>query len=182
MGFEVAAIGRGADKAELAKKLGAHHYIDSAASNPSEALQALGGAALILATASAGKAVAETVRGLRERGRVIVLGATAEPIEVSASDLLFGSRSIEGALTGDPAAGEATLKFSALTGIVAMIETVPLEQAAEAYARMMAGKARFRMVLTMARLASGGWAPGLRSVSEASLAYEFRIQVSLDCF
>jgi propanol-preferring alcohol dehydrogenase len=151
MGFEVAAIGRGADKAELAKKLGAHHYIDSAASNPSEALQALGGAALILATASAGKAVAETVRGLRERGRVIVLGATAEPIEVSASDLLFGSRSIEGALTGDPAAGEATLKFSALTGIVAMIETVPLEQAAEAYARMMAGKARFRMVLTMAR-------------------------------
>jgi alcohol dehydrogenase, propanol-preferring len=87
MGFEVAAIGRGADKAELAKKLGAHHYIDSAASNPSEALQALGGAALILATASAGKAVAETVRGLRERGRVIVLGATAEPIEVSASDL-----------------------------------------------------------------------------------------------
>jgi propanol-preferring alcohol dehydrogenase len=81
MGFEVAAIDRGADKAELAKKLGAHHYIDSAASNPSEALQALGGAALILATASAGKAVAETVRGLRERGRVIVLGATAEPIE-----------------------------------------------------------------------------------------------------
>jgi propanol-preferring alcohol dehydrogenase len=151
MGFEVAAIGRGADKAELAKKLGAHHYIDSAASNPSQALQALGGAALILATASAGKAVAETLRGLRERGRVIVLGATAEPIEVSASDLLFGNRSIEGALTGDPAAGEATLKFSVLTGIAAMIETMPLEQAAEAYARMMAGKARFRMVLTMGR-------------------------------
>jgi len=149
MGFEVAAIGRGADKDDLAKKLGAHHYIDSAASDAAKALQALGGAALVLATASAGKAVAATVKGLRPRGRVIALGATADPIDVSANDLLFGSRSIEGALTGDPATGDATLKFSALTGVAAMIETMPLERAPEAYAKMMSGKARFRMVLTM---------------------------------
>ena len=105
----------------------------------------------MLATASAGKAVADTVKGLRPRGHVIALGATAEPIEVSASDLLFGSRVVEGALTGDPATGDATLRFSALTGVAAMIETMPLERAPEAYAKMMAGKARFRMVLTMDR-------------------------------
>ena len=149
MGFEVAAIARGADKADLAKKLGAHHYIDSNAGGIGEALQALGGAALVLATVSAGKSVAQSMKGLRPRGRVIALGATPDPIEISASDLLFGNRSIEGALTGDPATGDATLKFSALTGIAAMIETVPLERAAQAYAKMMSGKARFRMVLTM---------------------------------
>jgi len=149
MGFEVAAIGRGADKAELAKKLGAHHYIDSAATNPAEALQALGGAVVVLATASAGKAAADTVKGLRPRGVLIEVGAPAEPIEVSSTDLLFGSRRVEGALTGTPATGDATLKFSVLSGVAAMIETMPLERAAEAYARMMSGKARFRMVLTM---------------------------------
>lgn len=151
MGFEVVAIGRGPDKDGLALKLGAHHYIDSMASDPAAALQALGGATLVLATASAGKAVADTVKGLRPRGHVIALGATAEPIEISANDLLFGSRVIEGALTGDPATGDTTLRFSALTGVAAMIETVPLEQAPEAYAKMMAGKARFRIVLTMDR-------------------------------
>jgi propanol-preferring alcohol dehydrogenase len=149
MGFEVAAIGRGADKAELAKKLGAHHYIDSASVDPGKALQQLGGAALVIATASGGKATAQTMKGLRPRGRIIALGATPDPIEVSTTDLLFGSRSLEGAVTGDPAAGDATLKFSTLTGVAAMIETMPLERAPEAYARMMAGKARFRMVLTM---------------------------------
>jgi propanol-preferring alcohol dehydrogenase len=149
MGFEVAAIGRGADKAELAKKLGAHHYIDSAATDPAAALQALGGAALVVATASGGKAVSATIKGLRPRGQVIALGVTPDPFEVSSADLLFGSRGIEGALTGDPATGDATLKFSTLTGVAAMIETMPLERAAEAYARMMSGKARFRMVLTM---------------------------------
>src|SRR5437762_5613813 len=102
MGFEVAAIGRGTDKAELAKKLGAHHYIDSAATNPAEALQALGGAVVVLATASAGKAAGETVKGLRPRGVMIEVGAPAEPIEVSPTDLLFGSRKVEGALTGTP--------------------------------------------------------------------------------
>ena len=149
MGFEVAAIGRGREKAELARKLGAHHYIDSAATPPAEALQALGGAALVVATVSAGKGMAETLKGLRPRGELLVLGAPAEPIEVSAPDLFFSSRKIEGALTGDPATGDATLRFSVLTGVLPMIETMPLEKAAEAYARMLAGKPRFRMVLTM---------------------------------
>jgi propanol-preferring alcohol dehydrogenase len=89
------------------------------------------------------------MKGLRPRGRIIALGATKDPVEVSTTDLLFGNRSIEGALTGDPATGDATLKFSALTGVTAMVETMPLEKAPEAYAKMMAGKARFRMVLTM---------------------------------
>ena len=149
MGFEVVAIGRGADKADLARKLGAHHYIDSSSVDPGRALQQLGGAALVIATASGGRAVAQIVKGLRPRGRVLTLGATPDPIEVSTSDLIFGGRSIEGALTGDPATGDATLNFSVLTGIAAMIETMPLEKAAEAYAKMMAGKVRFRMVLTM---------------------------------
>jgi len=151
MGFEVAAIGRGADKAELTKKLGAHHYIDSAATNPAEALQALGGAVVVLATASAGKAAADTVKGLRSRGVLIEVGAPAEPIEVSSTDLLFGSRRVEGALTGTPATGDATLKFSVLSGVAAIIETMPLEKAADAYAKMMSGKARFRMVLAVDR-------------------------------
>ena len=149
MGFEVAAIARGADKAELAKKLGAHHYIDNAATEPAEALQALGGAKIILITASGGKTVTETFKGLRPGGVSIVLGVGPEPIEVSAMGLIFGSRKLEGALTGDPATGEETLRFSALSGVSAMIETVPLGEAADAYAKMMAGKARFRMVLTM---------------------------------
>ena len=150
MGFNVVAIARGADKAELAKKLGAHHYIDSAAGKSAEALQALGGAKVILITASGGKTVAETFKGLRPNGVCIVVGVGPEPIEVSGIDLIFGSRKLQGALTGNPAAGDDTLTFSALTGVAAMIETMPLERAAEAYAKMMSGKARFRMVLTMA--------------------------------
>ena len=150
MGFEVAAIGRGFDKAEFAKTLGAHHYIDSTNGSTADALQALGGAAVILVTSSsAGKKISDTIKGLRPGGVAIVLGAGFEPIEVSATDLLFGCRKIEGALTGNPATGDATLRFSALSGITAMIETMPLERAAEAYAKMMAGNARFRMVLTM---------------------------------
>jgi alcohol dehydrogenase, propanol-preferring len=149
MGFEVVAIARGADKADLAKKLGAHHYIDSGATDPASALQALGGAQIVLVTASSGQAVTETFKGLRPGGASIVLGVGPEPIQVSTMDLIFGSRKLEGALTGNPATGDEALRFSALAGVSAMIETVPLEKAAEAYARMMAGKARFRMVLTM---------------------------------
>jgi len=115
MGFEVAAIARGADKVELARKLGAHHYIDNAATDPAEALQALGGAKVILITASGGKMVAETFKGLRPGGVSIVLGVGPEPIEVSAMDLIFGGRKLEGALTGDPATGDETLRFSART-------------------------------------------------------------------
>jgi propanol-preferring alcohol dehydrogenase len=147
MGFEVVAINRGAETAELAKKLGAHHYIDSAASDPAAALQVLGGAQVILITASSGKVVSETFKGLRPGGVSIVVGVGPEPIENSSVDLIFGSRKLEGALTGNPATGDATLRFSALSGVSAMIETAPLEKAAEAYAKMMAGQARFRMVL-----------------------------------
>jgi propanol-preferring alcohol dehydrogenase len=149
MGFEVVAIARGADKAELAKKLGAHHYIDSASTDPAKELLSKGGAKVILVTASAGKSAAETFKGLRPGGISIILGVGPEPIEVSTLDLIFGARRLEGALTGDPATNDATLRFSALTGVAAMIEKVPLEQAADAYAKMKAGKARFRMVLTM---------------------------------
>jgi propanol-preferring alcohol dehydrogenase len=149
LGFEVAAIGRGGEKADLAKQLGAHHYIDSSSGDVPEILQSLGGAAIVLATASGGKALAQTVGGLRSGGEVITLGATQEPIEISAADLLFRSLGIKGVLTGTPAAGDATLRFSVLTGTAAMIETMPLEEAPEAYARMMAGRARFRIVLTI---------------------------------
>ncbi len=155
MGFEVVAIARGADKAELAKKLGAHHYIDSASTDPAKELLAKGGAKVILVTASAGKSAAETFKGLRPGGMSIILGVGPEPIEVSTLDLIFGARRLEGALTGDPATNDATLRFSALTGVAAMIEKVPLEQAADAYAKMNAGKARFRMVLTMNDIGHG---------------------------
>jgi propanol-preferring alcohol dehydrogenase len=147
MGFEVAAIGRGTESAELAKKLGAHHYIDSAAADPAAALQALGGARVILVTASGGKTIAETFKGLRPGGVSIDLGVGPEPIEITSMDLIFGERKVAGSLTGNPATGDATLRFSALSGVSAMIETAPLEQAAAAYARMMEGKARFRIVL-----------------------------------
>jgi alcohol dehydrogenase, propanol-preferring len=149
MGFEVVAIDRGSDRAELSKKLGAHHYIDSTATDIAKALQERGGAQVVLATASGGKAVAAALGGLRRGGTVISLGATDEPIELSAFELLFKELGVEGALTGTPAAGDATLKFSAMSEVAAMVETLPLERAAEAYARMMSGKARFRMVLTM---------------------------------
>ena len=149
MGFEVVAIARGGDKVELAKKLGAHHYIDSAATDPAKALQALGGAQLVLVTASGGKPTAETFKGLRRTGASIVLGVGPGPIEVLDMDLIFGNRKLQGALTGNPACGDTTLKFSALSGVSAIIEKVPLEQAAAAYEKMKSGEARFRMVLTM---------------------------------
>jgi propanol-preferring alcohol dehydrogenase len=150
MGFEVVAIDRGDDRAELSKKLGAHHYIDSSAADVAKALQERGGAQVVLATASGGKAVAAAVGGLRHGGVVIALGASDEPIELSAFELLFKQLGVDGALTGTPKAGDATLRFSAMSDVAAMVETMPLERAPEAYARMMSGQARFRMVLTMA--------------------------------
>jgi propanol-preferring alcohol dehydrogenase len=147
MGFEVAAIGRGGESAELAKKLGAHHYIDSTANDSAAALQELGGAKVILITASGGTTVATTFKGLRPGGVSIDVGVGPDPIEITSMDLIFGERKVTGSLTGTPATGDATLRFSALSGVAAMIETVPLEQAAAAYAKMMAGEARFRMVL-----------------------------------
>src|SRR5215510_7048269 len=147
MGFEVAAIGRGSDTAELARKLGAHHYIDSAATDSAAALQALGGAKVIVITASGGKTITETFKGLRPGGVSIDLGVGPEPIEVTSVDLIFGERKVAGSLTGNPATADTTLRFSSLGGVSAMIETVPLDQAAAAYAKMMAGQARFRIVL-----------------------------------
>ena len=147
MGFEVVAIARGTNTAELAKKLGAHHYIDSAATDPAAALQALGGAKVILITASGGKTVAATIKGLRPGGVSIAVGVGPEPIEITSMDLIFAERKVAGSLTGNPATGDTTLRFSALSGVLPMIETVPLDQAEAAYAKMMAGKARFRMVL-----------------------------------
>jgi len=149
MGFEVVAIERGSATAELAAKLGAHHYINSVASDPAQALQALGGAKVILVTASGGNATTASFKGLRPGGVSIVLGVGADPIEVSDMDLTFAGRELAGALTGDPATGDTTLRFSALSGVAAMIEKVPLEDAANAYEKMKTGKARFRIVLTM---------------------------------
>jgi propanol-preferring alcohol dehydrogenase len=149
VGFEVVAIGRGKEIAELANKLGAHHYIDSNEGSFGDALQAMGGAACVVSTASDGTALVEAVKGLAPRGSLLALGATFEPLGSPASDLVFGSKSITGSLTGDPATADATLKFSVLSGVAAMVETMPLERAPEAYARMIAGDVRFRMVLTM---------------------------------
>src|SRR6202140_3813018 len=149
LGFEALAIDRGNPRAELSKKLGAHHYLNSSAADVAKELQKLGGAQVVLATASGGKAVAAALGGLRRGGVVISLGATDEPIEVSAFELLFKQLGVDGALTGTPRAGDATLRFSAMSDVAAMVETMPLERAAEAYARMISGEARFRMVLTM---------------------------------
>jgi D-arabinose 1-dehydrogenase-like Zn-dependent alcohol dehydrogenase len=148
-GYEVAAIGRGSEKAALAKKLGASVYIDSQATNAAEALQKLGGAHAILATAPSSKAMSELVDGLGPNGKLIVVGATFDPIEVTPIQLITGNKGLQGWNTGTPAESEDTLHFAELTGVRPMIETYPLEHAAEAYARMMSGMAEFRVVLTM---------------------------------
>ena len=146
---KVAAIGRGSENATLAKKLGADVYVDSQSTNAAEALQKLGGAKAILATAPSSKAMSELINGLGPNGKFIVVGATFDPIEVTPIQLISGSKSIQGWSTGTPADSEDTLRFAEQTGVRPMIETYPLEQAAEAYARMMSGNAQFRVVLTM---------------------------------
>jgi D-arabinose 1-dehydrogenase-like Zn-dependent alcohol dehydrogenase len=148
-GYKVAAIGRGAENAVLAKKLGASVYIDSQSANGAAALQQLGGAQVILATAPSSKAMSELIDGLAPNGKLMVIGATFDPIEVTPLQLISGSRSIQGWASGTPADSEDTLRFAELTGVRPMIETYPLEKAGEAYARMMSGKAQFRVVLTM---------------------------------
>jgi D-arabinose 1-dehydrogenase-like Zn-dependent alcohol dehydrogenase len=148
-GYKVAAIGRGAESAALAKKLGATVYIDNQVTNPAEALQKLGGAQAILATAPSSKAMSDVFDGLGPNGKLIVIGATFDPIEVTPVQLINGSRNIQGWASGTPVEAEDTLRFAELTGVRPMIETYPLERAADAYARMMSGKAEFRVVLTM---------------------------------
>ena len=148
-GYKVAAISRGSENAALAKKLGAIVYIDSQSTNAADALQKLGGAKVILATAPSSKAMSELINGLGPNGKFMVVGATFDPIEVTPIQLISGSRSIQGWSTGTPADSEDTLHFAELSGVRPMIETYPLEKAAEAYTRMMSGKAEFRVVLTM---------------------------------
>jgi D-arabinose 1-dehydrogenase-like Zn-dependent alcohol dehydrogenase len=148
-GYNVAAIGRGPETAPLAKKLGASLYIDGGATNPAEALQRLGGATVILATAPSSKAMSALVDGLGPNGKLMVIGVASDPIEVTPVQLISASRSIQGWAAGTSADIEDTLRFAELTGVRPMIETYPLERAAEAYARMLSGKAQFRVVLTM---------------------------------
>ena len=148
-GYRVAAIGRGPENAALAKKLGSDVYIDSVASDPAAELQKLGGARVILATAPSGKAMSALIGGLGANGSLVVVGASSDPIEVQTAALIFGRKRIQGWSAGIPTDSEDTLRFSEMTGVRAMIEKYPLEKAAEAYARMMSGKAEFRVVLTM---------------------------------
>jgi propanol-preferring alcohol dehydrogenase len=147
MGFHSVAIGRGSDKEKLAKDLGAHVYIDTAAEDAAAVLQRMGGARAILATAPSGDGMGPLVSGLAVRGKLIVVGVPQDQIQLSAFPLVFGGRSVYGSLTGTAIEQEDTLAFSVLENIRPMIETAPLEQAADAYARMLQGKARFRMVL-----------------------------------
>jgi D-arabinose 1-dehydrogenase-like Zn-dependent alcohol dehydrogenase len=148
-GYKVAAIGLGSENAALAKKLGASVYIDDGVTNAAEELQKLGGAQVILATAPSSKAMSELIDGLGPNGKLMVVGVTFDPIEVTPVQLISGSRSLQGWASGTPTDAEDTLRFAELTGVRPMIETYPLEKAAEAYARMMSGRAQFRVVLTM---------------------------------
>jgi alcohol dehydrogenase, propanol-preferring len=147
MGFLTVAIGRGSEKEKLAKDLGAHIYIDTVVDESAAILQRMGGARAILATAPSGDAMGPLVSGLAARGKLIVVGVPQDLMQLNALPLVFGGRSVYGSLTGTAIETEDALAFSVLENIRPMIETVPLEEAAGAYARMMQGKARFRMVL-----------------------------------
>jgi D-arabinose 1-dehydrogenase-like Zn-dependent alcohol dehydrogenase len=150
MGYRTVAIARGADKAAMAQQLGAHVYLDSAQQNVAPELVKLGGAKTILATVPDSSAMSDVIPGLAVRGTLVVVGVGAEPIKVSAVDLIPGNRVIKGHASGTAIDSEDTLNFSVLSGVRARIETMPLERAAEAYERMMSAQARFRMVLTTA--------------------------------
>jgi D-arabinose 1-dehydrogenase-like Zn-dependent alcohol dehydrogenase len=148
-GYKVAAIGHGSDAAPLAEKLGASVYIDNTTTNPAQQLQKLGGARVVLATAPSATSMTEVIDGLGPNGKLMVIGASTEPIEVTPVQLILGNRTIQGWASGTPVDAEDTLHFAELSGVRAMIETYPFEKAPEAYARMMSGQARFRVVLTM---------------------------------
>jgi len=148
-GYQVAAIGRGPGNAALAKKLGADIYIDSAATDAAAELQKLGGASVILATAPSGKAMSAVVGGLGANGTLLVIGVPPDPLEVPPIELILGGKRIQGWYSGIATDSEDTLRFAEMTGVRPMIEKYPLAKAAEAYARMLSGKAEFRVVLTM---------------------------------
>ncbi len=149
MGFHTVAIGRGQDKESLALKLGAVRYLDSSAVDVAKELTNLGGASVILATAPDSKAMSALIDGLGVGGQLLVVGASADPINVTPVQLIMSRRSIRGWPSGTARDSEDTLQFSAVTGIRPMVETLPLEQAAKGYEQMLSGKARFRVVLTM---------------------------------
>lgn len=149
LGFRTVAIGRGGDKQALAKRLGAHEYIDTGAGDPAQALQKLGGADLILATAPDSKSISALVNGLAPRGTLMVVGAGMESLTVTPLQLIPGSKTIRGWASGTARDSQDTLEFSAFSGVRSMIERYPLEKAADAYQQMISGKARFRVVLTM---------------------------------
>jgi alcohol dehydrogenase/propanol-preferring alcohol dehydrogenase len=147
-GYRTVAIARGRDKEQLALRLGAHHYIDSQAQDPAAELSRLGGAQVILATVTHGEAMTATLGGLGVDGKLVVLGAPHEPIQVPALTLIGGRRSVAGWPSGRSIDSQDTMAFAVLTGVRSMNEVVPLDRAAEAYDRMMSGQARFRVVIT----------------------------------
>jgi D-arabinose 1-dehydrogenase-like Zn-dependent alcohol dehydrogenase len=149
MGFKTVAIARGKDKEAFAKQLGAHHYIDSQASDPAAELNKLGGANVVIATVTNGPAMAATLGGLAPNGVLVVIGA-AGPISVDPILLISGERSVKGWYSGTSVDSQDTLRFSTSNSVHSMNEIFPFDRAAEAYDRMMSGKARFRVVLSMA--------------------------------
>jgi D-arabinose 1-dehydrogenase-like Zn-dependent alcohol dehydrogenase len=149
MGFRTVAIGRGADKEPLARKLGAHEYVSTDAGPAGQALQKLGGARVILATAPNAKAMSELTNGLAPNGQLLVVGADAQPLNITPIQLIVGRRSLQGWASGTAKDSEDTMQFSAHAGIRPMIEKYPLEKANEAFQQMITGKARFRVVLTI---------------------------------
>jgi D-arabinose 1-dehydrogenase-like Zn-dependent alcohol dehydrogenase len=149
MGFETVALGRGKDKEPLARKLGAHHYLDSDAVDPIAELQKLGGARVILATAPDAKAISSVVEGLGVNGNLLIPAAPSDPLNTSIIPLILGRRQISGCYSGTARDSQDTLKFSALSGVHPMIEKYPLSEVAAAYEQMHSGRARFRIVLTM---------------------------------
>ncbi len=148
MGFETVAIARGKDKEALSRELGAHHAIDSDSQDPAAELTRLGGAKVILATVTSGQAMTAVIGGLGVDGKLLIVGAPEDPLQVPAGVLIGGRRSIAGWPSGKSIESEDTMKFAALTGVRSRNEVFPLERAQEAYDRMMSGKARFRVVLT----------------------------------
>jgi D-arabinose 1-dehydrogenase-like Zn-dependent alcohol dehydrogenase len=148
MGFHTVAIARGRDKEELARSLGANEYIDSQAADVAAALQDLGGAKVVLSTVTAAEAMLPAIRGLDVDGQLLVVGAASDPLPLNTASMLFTRLSIKGWPSGTAADSEDTMRFSLQTGVRALIETMPLERAPEAYDRMMSGAARFRMVIT----------------------------------
>ncbi|MFE2579215.1 alcohol dehydrogenase catalytic domain-containing protein [Streptomyces sp. NPDC059378] len=150
LGYRVAAVARGKEKEPYARQLGAHEYIDSSSTDPGAALTALGGASVIVATASSGASMNPLIRGLAPNGRLVVVGAAPDPLSIATPDLIFGTRSLVGSLTGSSIENEDNLAFSLAHGIRPSVEVMPFTRAPEAYERMLSGDARFRVVLDAA--------------------------------